>query len=298
MEVKPLLEEKEEKIVFASDNKLTVNKKGKQAKNGHLKSIWNKSVILTVILTVVVFYFFGKTTYGFYLGFRYFDLRYATSEPVAVLNNNNKEETNNDVLEEVPLSSAILKNTYNKINLSNCGNLLNKIYSSGVSVSDLTPEEKLELALNYLENKNNVSSDELNKAFLALFNDASLINNYQVIGEINYGNYLVSYDGTNKMFTISVLNNNVCENDFLVKEINRATIENDYLYIYENFGYFKNVGENNYEVYDSPNLESLIMNYTDDGTRNFTNKKDLTTYMWTYKKGSDNNYYFVSVTRL
>ena len=182
--------------------------------------------------------------------------------------------------------------------MSNCGNLLNKIYSSGVSISDLTPEEKLELALNYLENKNNVSSDELNKAFLALFNDASLINNYQVIGEINYGNYLVSYDGTNKMFTISVLNNNVCENDFLVKEINRATIENDYLYIYENFGYFKNVRENNYEVYDSPNLESLIMNYTDDGTRNFTNKKDLTTYMWTYKKGSDNNYYFVSVTRL
>ena len=47
----------------------------------------------------------------------------------------------------------------------------------------------------------------------------------------------------------------------MVKEINRATIENDYLYIYENFGYFKNVGENNYEVYDSPNLESLTSHY-------------------------------------
>ena len=34
MEVKPLLEEKEEKIVFASDNKLTVNEKGKQLLSG------------------------------------------------------------------------------------------------------------------------------------------------------------------------------------------------------------------------------------------------------------------------
>ena len=134
MEVKPLLEEKEEKIVFASDNKLATTKKGKESKRGHLKDLWNRSVILTVILTVVVFYFFGRTSYGFYLGFRYFDLRYATSEPVAVLNGNNEEETNNDVLEEVPLSSAILNNTYNKINLNNCDNLLNKIYAIGYNL--------------------------------------------------------------------------------------------------------------------------------------------------------------------
>ena len=70
MNPKPLLEEKEEKIVFAqNDFPKNANKKG-------WKDVLNSTVILTIILTFIIVYFFGRTAYGFYLGFKYFDLRY------------------------------------------------------------------------------------------------------------------------------------------------------------------------------------------------------------------------------
>ena len=309
MELKPLLEEKEEKIVFAEDNKLTVTKKGKnnKEKNGFAKSLLNKSVIITVILTFGVVYFFGRTLYGFYLGFEYFDLRYASSTPTPVANSNTTDEdttNNDDILEEVPLSSAILNNTYNKINLSNCDNLLSRFYANGITVNDLTNEEKLGLVINSLNlvtdtGVYSLSSGELNNAFINLFNDSSLINSFRVAGISNYGTYSVNYDATADMFIISGLNNNTCANNFLVKNITRATSDDENLYIYEMFGYFKYINDNNYEVYDSPLESNLLTTYTDvDGTRNFTNNDFLATYMWTYKKGSDNNYYFVSITHL
>lgn len=306
MELKPLLEEKEEKIVFASDNKLAVTKKNKiEKKSGVLKSILNKSVILTVILTFIVVYFFGRTLYGFYLGFEYFDLRYSDSNPAIVANQNETvvEEPEN-VLEEVPLSSAILNNTYNKINLNNCDDLLSRFYANGVTVNDLTIEEKLGLAINSMNITTDtgvysLSATELNDAFVNIFNDSTLINNFQVSGISTYGPYSLNYDEVANMFIINGLNNNTCANNFLVKNITRATSDDENLYIYESFGYFKYINDNNYEIYDSPLESNLLTTYTDaDGTRNFTNNDSLATYMWTYKKGSDNNYYFVSITRL
>lgn len=303
MEQKPLLEEHEEKIVFASDNKLVVTKKKKEGKNGRLKGILNKSVVLTVVLTLVVFYFLGRTLYGFYLGFEYFNLRYASSTPM-VANNPNTDDTPDDALEEIPLNSAILNNTYEKINLTNCDNLLNRFYSTGLTVNDLTLEEKFSLAINSLNlvtdtGVYSLSVNELNDVFVNLFNDASLISSFLISGETTYGEYIVNYDESAGMFIISGLNSNACDNNFLVKEISRATADSDNLYIYERFGYLKYIDVNNYEVYDSPSEENLLTTYNDiDGTKNFTNKDVLATYMWTYKKGSDNNYYFVSVTRM
>ena len=303
MEQKPLLEEHEEKIVFASDNNLVVTKKKKEGKNGRLKGILNKSVVLTVVLTLVVFYFLGRTLYGFYLGFEYFNLRYASSTPM-VANNPNTDDTPDDALEEIPLNSAILNNTYEKINLTNCDNLLNRFYSTGLTVNDLTLEEKFSLAINSLNlvtdtGVYSLSVNELNDVFVNLFNDASLISSFLISGETTYGEYIVNYDESAGMFIISGLNSNTCDNNFLVKEISRATADSDNLYIYERFGYLKYIDVNNYEVYDSPSEENLLTTYNDiDGTRNFTNKDVLATYMWTYKKGSDNNYYFVSVTRM
>ncbi|HIS12876.1 MAG TPA: hypothetical protein IAB40_07200 [Candidatus Onthocola stercoravium] len=80
MALEPLLKDEEEKIVFASNNKLS-----EKNKNGGLKSCLNKPVILTVILTLIVFYFFGRTAYGFYIGFKYYDLRFA-SNIVSIVN--------------------------------------------------------------------------------------------------------------------------------------------------------------------------------------------------------------------
>ena len=144
-----------------------------------------------------------------------------------------------------------------------------------------------------------LSAEELNDAFVNIFNDPTLINNFQVAGISTYGPYSLNYDEEANMFIINGLSNNTCANNFLVKNITRATSDNENLYIYESFGYFKYISDNNYEVYDSPLESNLITTYIYiDGTRNFTNNDSLATYMWTYKKGSDNNYYFVSVTRL
>ena len=305
MELKPLLEEKEEKIVFATNDKLTITKNGKNKKKKNItKSLLNKSVIITVILTFGIFYFFGRTLYGFYIGFEYFDLRYANTTPSPVASSNQtKEDKNESALKEVPLNSAILNDTYNKININNCNNLLNLFYSNGITINDLTNEDKFALAINSLNlvtdtGLYSLSATELNNIFINLFDDSSLITTFQVAGISNYKTYSVNYDATADMFIINGLNNNTCANNFIKKSITKATSDNENLYIYESFGYFKNIGDNNYEVYDSPLENRLLTNYTDTDGKEFSNNELLATYKWTYKKGSDNNYYFVSITRL
>ncbi len=72
----PLLKDIEEPIVFRN---VKVNNKDTK---GWKASLLNKSVILTVILTLCVFYYFGRTTYAFYIGFKYYDLRFM--EPVII----------------------------------------------------------------------------------------------------------------------------------------------------------------------------------------------------------------------
>lgn len=79
----PLLKEVYEPIVFRETKKNEKNKKG-------WKAILDKSVILTLILTVAIFYYFGKTTYAFYIGFKYYDLRYMENVPVLASDNQNE----------------------------------------------------------------------------------------------------------------------------------------------------------------------------------------------------------------
>ena len=74
--MEPLLKEEKEKIVFREPTK-TVKTSG-------LKSCLTKSVILTLILTVAIFYYFGRIAYGFYLGFKYFDLRYQVVDTTTI----------------------------------------------------------------------------------------------------------------------------------------------------------------------------------------------------------------------
>lgn len=81
----PLLKEVYEPIVFRE------TKKSKNKKAGW-RACLDKSVILTLILTIGIFYYFGKITYAFYIGFKYYDLRYM--ENVAVLSDNTLDENN------------------------------------------------------------------------------------------------------------------------------------------------------------------------------------------------------------
>lgn len=87
MKAEPLLKDIEEPIVFRNANKVNKSKNGKG-----WRACLNKSVILTVILTLCVFYYFGRTTFAFYIGFKYYDLRYM--ERVPVQNDNENIENN------------------------------------------------------------------------------------------------------------------------------------------------------------------------------------------------------------
>ena len=115
--IEPLLKDEEEKLVVAPDNKLVPTKKNKENKEKKEKTPfkWDRNVIITIILTILILWFFGKNIIKpFYMGFKYFDLRYEdnTSE------NNNDNNTNENLTEEeISLDSAILLNTYSKINI-------------------------------------------------------------------------------------------------------------------------------------------------------------------------------------
>ena len=299
----PLLKEEEEKIVFGAKEEIPkeVNKEPVKKKHNNWRALLDKSVILTIILTIAVFYYFGKTAFGFYLGFKYFNLRYADTSTVET-SNPNVINDNTNTLEEVPTSSAILNNTYNKINLNSCNDLLNIVYNTNLNVSNLTLDNLLSLAINNLNNGEcitnlSVSVDNLNSVFVNLFNDPNLINNYLVVGDTTYGNYVVNYDQSNNMFNISGITCDTCGEDLVVKQITRATSDDSTLYIYEKFGYLKYSDNNIYEVRDNIN-GNIITTYTSDGTNSFTNFDILPTYRWTYKKGNDNNYYFESITRM
>ena len=77
------------------------------------------------------------------------------------------------------------------------------------------------------------------------------------------------------------------------KGIKKAETDDNYLYIYEYFGYVVKSDEV-YNIYSNALSNEIITSY--NVTENFTNTESLKEYKWTYKKSSDNNYYFVSVT--
>lgn len=284
----PLLKDEEEKLVVTPNNKLTLlKKKGK-------KINWNKDTIITIILALVILWFFGKNVvHPYYMGFKYYNLRFEKEEIEKVIEKEDEEQ-------EISNNSAILLNTYNQINVDNCLNsvyLLNRLYGNTL-VNNLSNDEQMQLILNYYNVLNQdtftITLVELKELSIKLFNNEN-IDIYLI--DKTYDNYQVTYDSVNELFNVSIISPNTCSNDFLIRKIDHATTKGDELYIYEKFGYFKLVENNNYEIYGDSLLINLIGNYLDtDGTKNYLETSNLKTYKWTFKKGNNDNYYFVSIT--
>ena len=114
--------------------------------------------------------------------------------------------------------------------------------------------------------------------------------------EASFDQYSVSYNIESNTYTIK-LNSCVTSNDFTFKSLLKATQTENEIYIYEAFGYFVNKENNQYDVYDNALRINKLGEYVDEnGNKEFSEVNQLKRYKWTFKKSSDNNYYFVSVT--
>ena len=160
----PLLKDEEEKLVVTPNNKLTLlKKKGK-------KINWNKDTIITIILALVILWFFGKNVvHPYYMGFKYYNLRFEKEEIEEVIEKEDEEQ-------EISNNSAILLNTYNQINVDNCLNsvyLLNRLYGNTLvnnlsnvqlknEINTFIKESKTKLAKDEVEFKKYIESDDSN----------------------------------------------------------------------------------------------------------------------------------------
>ena len=254
--MEPLLKDEEEKLVVAPDNKLVPTKKHK-AKKEKPPFKWDRNVIITIILAIFILWFFGKNiVQPFYMGFKYYDQVHGEKET-----DSGEEVTNNE--EDIAINSSLVTNTYNKIYIDNCINtdfIRNKIYSNTL-VNNLNNIEKTTILLNYYNYSiNSLNYDSFTITLDELKNIAlSIFNDTSFITENNgvYGNYQLTYDNINQLFNVTIFIPNTCD-AVINRNITKATTLNDELYIYE--------------------------------TVNNIN------YKWTFKKGNDNNYYFVSIT--
>ena len=79
------------------------------------------------------------------------------------------------------------------------------------------------------------------------------------------------------------------------KKINKVTASENYLNIYESFGYFVSNGNNSYNVYDNALKQNVLTTYSGN-VNDFNNTDLLKEYKWTYKKDANGNYYFVSLS--
>lgn len=273
--VEPLLKDEVETFPFL-DKKSTIDLK------------IDRPFITTIIVTIIVILFVGNSLYPFYIGFKYYDLRF---EKVAT----ETEET-----ETISLNSYILNNTWEKINASH-DNLLSNVFpviykEAMVNVTSLNNEQKLWIVLNNLnltcDNlKISTTDEELQNMAKNIFNqelDLSLLDSMTGL--------TINKDANNVYNIIA----NACNpsNDFVYKKIIKATTKDDELYIYEKFGYFINIDPKKYSVYSNAlKTGNLLTTFTDEeNKKNFNNPDILKTYKWTYKKSNDNNYYFISVT--
>lgn len=282
MALEPLLKDEEEKIVFRNSKN-----------NSPKKFKFNKSVIMTIIFTVVVLYIFGGTANRFYLGFKYYDI-------------NNEDDTKVEVIEEknIAIDSKVTE-IYNKIQLDSRPNsisLLKRFYSKSLLATELTINEKIELVLKSIFKNDCVTNmlitkKEFNDLAISLINDSNLINEITT-SEANYGSFIVRYDSVNEAFVVT---QNNCEYDqnFVIKEIEKASSKGDEIYIYEKYGYFVQNLDNTYNLYgDFMNSQLLASNLNIASSTDFTDKNLLKTYKWTFKKGSNDNYYFYSIAQI
>ncbi len=272
--LEPLLKEKEDKFYFVNEEKPKKNK--------------NKiEIIVTSIVSAIVLWLMWYCLYPFYVGFVNYDEGHKTKEVV-------KNE------EEINANSALVNELISYFDVTNDNELSNllAIYSSNEITSNaVSSEQKLMVVFKSLGIT--CSGNEVIKGLEEIKNEARKIFNDDTFAEdlnISLDGYSITYNETNNNYTIK-LNSCPSSEDFIVKSVVKATNADDEIYIYQAFGYFIKGPENKYFVYDSALKTNQIGEFIDEaGTKEFNEVEKLKQFKWTFKKSSDNNYYFVSVT--
>lgn len=272
--LEPLLKEKEDKFYFVNEEKPKKNK--------------NKiEIIVTSIVSAIVLWLMWYSLYPFYVGFVNYDDGHKTEEVV-------KNE------EEINVNSALINELISYFDVTNDNELSNllAIYSSNEITSNaVSSEQKLMVVFKSLGVT--CSGNEVVKGLEEIKSEARKIFNDDTFAEdlnISLDGYSITYNETNNNYTIK-LNSCPASEDFIVKSVVKATNADDEIYIYQAFGYFVKGPENKYFVYDSALKTNQIGEFIDEaGTKEFKEVEKLKQFKWTFKKSSDNNYYFVSVT--
>lgn len=272
--LEPLLKEKEDKFYFVNEEKPKKNK--------------NKiEIIVTSIVSAIVLWLMWYSLYPFYVGFVNYDEGHKTEEVV-------KNE------EEINVNSALINELISYFDVTNDNELSNllAIYSSNEITSNaVSSEQKLMVVFKSLGVT--CSGNEVVKGLEEIKSEARKIFNDDTFAEdlnISLDGYSITYNETNNNYTIK-LNSCPASEDFIVKSVVKATNADDEIYIYQAFGYFVKGPENKYFVYDSALKTNQIGEFIDEaGTKEFNEVEKLKQFKWTFKKSSDNNYYFVSVT--
>lgn len=272
--LEPLLKEKEDKFYFVNEEKPKKNK--------------NKiEIIVTSIVSAIVLWLMWYCLYPFYVGFVNYDEGHKTKEVV-------KNE------EEINANSALVNELISYFDVTNDNELSNllAIYSSNEITSNaVSSEQKLMVVFKSLGVT--CSGNEVIKGLEEIKSEARKIFNDDTFAEdlnISLDGYSITYNETNNNYTIK-LNSCPSSEDFIVKSVVKATNADDEIYIYQAFGYFVKGPENKYFVYDSALKTNQIGEFIDEaGTKEFKEVEKLKQFKWTFKKSSDNNYYFVSVT--
>ncbi len=272
--LEPLLKEKEDKFYFVNEEKPKKNK--------------NKiEIIVTSIVSAIVLWLMWYCLYPFYVGFVNYDEGHKTKEVV-------KNE------EEINANSALVNELISYFDVTNDNELSNllAIYSSNEITSNaVSSEQKLMVVFKSLGIT--CSGNEVIKGLEEIKSEARKIFNDDTFAEdlnISLDGYSITYNETNNNYTIK-LNSCPSSEDFIVKSVVKATSTDDEIYIYQAFGYFVKGPENKYFVYDSALKTNQIGEFIDEaGNKEFNQFEKLKQFKWTFKKSSDNNYYFVSVT--
>lgn len=272
--LEPLLKEKEDKFYFVNEEKSKKNK--------------NKiEIIVTSIVSAIVLWLIWYSLYPFYVGFVNYDEGHKTEEVV-------KHE------EEINVNSALINELISYFDVTNDNELSNllAIYSSNEITSNaVSSEQKLMVVFKSLGVT--CSGNEVVKGLEEIKSEARKIFNDDTFAEdlnISLDGYSITYNETNNNYAIK-LNSCPASEDFIVKSVVKATRADDEIYIYQAFGYFVKGPENKYFVYDSALKTNQIGEFIDEaGTKEFNEVEKLKQFKWTFKKSSDNNYYFVSVT--
>lgn len=272
--LEPLLKEKEDKFYFVNEEKPKKNK--------------NKiEIIVTSIVSAIVLWLMWYSLYPFYVGFVNYDDGHKTEEVV-------KNE------EEINVNSALINELISYFDVTNDNELSNllAIYSSNEITSNaVSSEQKLMVVFKSLGVT--CSGNEVVKGLEEIKSEARKIFNDDTFAEdlnISLDGYSITYNEINNNYTIK-LNSCHASEDFIVKSVVKATSTDDEIYIYQAFGYFVKGPENKYFVYDSALKTNQIGEFIDEaGNKEFNQFEKLKQFKWTFKKSSDNNYYFVSVT--